>query len=236
MMSFSLSVIIPAFNEEESISKTLNNIVLFLSNQDFDFEVIVVDDGSNDNTNKLIRNRNDVELITLVNNRGKGFAVKTGVFKSKKDFILFMDADHAIPISYITSFREEITNYDIIIGSKYLGQNEPYPFYRKFMGRVFSGLKFMITGLNLKDTQCGFKLFKKDIAKELFGVSQITGWCFDVEILLLAQKKGFHIKEFPIKLSEINTQSNISVLNSGTQMLVDLFKLRIKFRRGDYDV
>ena len=124
-MSFSLSVIIPAFNEEESVSKTLNNIVSFLSNQDFDFEVIVVDDGSTDKTNELARKRKDIQLITLQKNRGKGYAVKTGVLKSKKDFILFMDADHAIPINYILNFRDEITSFDIIIGSKYLGQNEP---------------------------------------------------------------------------------------------------------------
>ena len=235
-MSFSLSVVIPAFNEEESISKTLDNIASFLSLQNFNYEVIVVDDGSTDNTNELIRTRNDIQLITLEKNKGKGFAVKTGVLKSKKDFILFMDADHAVPINYIVNFRDLMSRFDIVIGSKYLGQNEPYPFYRKFMGRVFSSLKYIITGLNIKDTQCGFKLFKKELAKELFGLSQITGWCFDVEILLLAQKKGYRIREFPIKLSEINAQSNISILNSGTQMFVDLFKLRNKFNRGDYDL
>tara|TARA_Y100000739_G_scaffold217983_1_gene214999 strand:+ start:267 stop:974 length:708 start_codon:yes stop_codon:yes gene_type:complete len=235
-MSFSLSVVIPAFNEEESISKTLDNIASFLSLQNFNYEVIVVDDGSTDNTNELIRTRNDIQLITLEKNKGKGFAVKTGVLKSKKDFILFMDADHAVPINYILNFRDLMSRFDIVIGSKYLGQNEPYPFYRKFMGRVFSSLKYIITGLNIKDTQCGFKLFKKELAKELFGLSQITGWCFDVEILLLAQKKGYRIREFPIKLSEINAQSNISILNSGTQMFVDLFKLRNKFNRGDYDL
>ena len=195
-----------------------------------------MDDGSTDNTNELIRTRNDIQLITLEKNKGKGFAVKTGVLKSKKDFILFMDADHAVPINYILNFRDLMSRFDIVIGSKYLGQNEPYPFYRKFMGRVFSSLKYIITGLNIKDTQCGFKLFKKELAKELFGLSQITGWCFDVEILLLAQKKGYRIREFPIKLSEINAQSNISILNSGTQMFVDLFKLRNKFNRGDYDL
>lgn len=235
-MSFSLSIIIPAFNEEETITNTLDSISVFLSNRDFDFEIIVVDDGSKDNTNELVRKKTNIELITLDKNRGKGYAVRTGVFKSKKDFILFMDADHAVPINYILNFRDLIHRYDIVIGSKYLGQNEPYPFYRKFMGRVFSALKYIITGLNIKDTQCGFKLFKKDVAQELFSVSQITGWCFDVEILLLAQKKGYRIREFPIKLSEINAQSNISILNSGTQMFVDLFKLRNKFNRGDYDL
>tara|TARA_Y100000739_G_C20534478_1_gene430576 strand:- start:397 stop:1104 length:708 start_codon:yes stop_codon:yes gene_type:complete len=235
-MSFSLSVIIPAYNEENSISQTLDTIVSFLANQNFDFEVIVVDDGSIDNTNDLINRRNDIQLITLEKNRGKGFAVKTGVLKSQKEFILFMDADHAIPINYITRFKKEITNYDIIIGSKYLDQNEHYPFYRKFVGKVFSKLKYIITGLKIKDTQCGFKLFKKEVGKDLFSLSQITGWCFDVEILLLAQKKSFKIKEFPIKLSDINAQSNISILNSGSQMFMDLLKLRIKFKRGDYNL
>jgi len=233
-MIFNLSVIIPAFNEEDSISKSLDQIVSFLSKQDFDFEVIVVDDGSSDKTNEIIKDRNDIQLITIEHNKGKGFAVKTGVLEAKNNFVLFMDADHAIPINYILDFKSVITDYDIVIGSKYLNQTENYPLYRKVVGKAFSLLKFYITGLKIKDTQCGFKLFKGSVAKELFSLSQIKGWCFDVEILLLSQKKNYSVKEFAIKLSNVNTPSNISILNSGTQMFLDLLKLRIKFKRGDY--
>lgn len=235
-MVFSLSVIIPAFNEEDSIGKSLDQIVAFLSKQDFNYEIIVVDDGSKDSTNQIVSKLTDVRLITLEKNCGKGFAVKTGVLEAKNDFVLFMDADHAIPIDYILDFKNEIGNYDIVIGSKYLNQTENYPFYRKVVGKVFSFLKYIITGLKIKDTQCGFKLFKSEVAKDLFTLSQITGWCFDVEILLLSRKKQYSVKEQPIKLSDINAPSNISILNSGTQMFMDLLKLRMKFKRGDYNL
>tara|TARA_B100001778_G_scaffold290383_1_gene259851 strand:+ start:582 stop:1289 length:708 start_codon:yes stop_codon:yes gene_type:complete len=235
-MLFSLSVIVPAFNEEHSIEKTLNQIIAFLSHQDFNFEVIVVDDGSTDSTNEIVARRNDVQLVTLETNKGKGFAVKTGVLKSNNDFVLFMDADHTIPIDYVLSFKACIKDYDLVIGSKYLNPTENYPLYRKFVGKIFSRLKYLITGLKIKDTQCGFKLFKRHVALELFNLSQIKGWCFDVEILLLAQKKGYEVKEFPVKLSDTNVNSNISILNSGPQMVLDLLKLRVKFKKGDYNL
>ncbi len=233
-MVFSLSIIIPAFNEEDSIGKSLDQIVSFLSKQDFNFEIIVVNDGSNDNTNQIVNQKSDIKLITLAENKGKGFAVKTGVLEARNNFILFMDADHAIPINYILDFKNEILNYDIVIGSKYLNQTENYPFYRKLVGKVFSFLKYVITGLKIKDTQCGFKLFRSEVAKDLFSLSQITGWCFDVEILLLSRMKNYSVKEQAIKLSDINAPSNISIWNSGTQMFMDLLKLRMKFKRGDY--
>lgn len=233
-MVFSLSIIIPAFNEEDSIGKSLDQIVSFLSKQDFNFEIIVINDGSKDNTNQIVKQKSGVKLITLEENKGKGFAVKTGVLEASNNFILFMDADHAIPINYILDFKNEISNYDIVIGSKYLNQTENYPFYRKVVGKVFSFLKYVITGLKIKDTQCGFKLFRSEVAKDLFSLSQITGWCFDVEILLLSRMKNYSVKEQAIKLSDINAPSNISIWNSGTQMFMDLLKLRMKFKRGDY--
>lgn len=233
-MVFSLSIIIPAFNEEDSIGKSLDQIVSFLSKQDFNFEIIVINDGSKDNTNQIVKQKSGVKLITLEENKGKGFAVKTGVLEASNNFILFMDADHAIPINYILEFKNEISNYDIVIGSKYLNQTENYPFYRKVVGKVFSFLKYVITGLKIKDTQCGFKLFRSEVAKDLFSLSQITGWCFDVEILLLSRMKNYSVKEQAIKLSDINAPSNISIWNSGTQMFMDLLKLRMKFKRGDY--
>ena len=182
-MVFSLSIIIPAFNEEDSIGKSLDQIVSFLSKQDFNFEIIVINDGSKDNTNQIVKQKSGVKLITLEENKGKGFAVKTGVLEASNNFILFMDADHAIPINYILDFKNEISNYDIVIGSKYLNQTENYPFYRKVVGKVFSFLKYVITGLKIKDTQCGFKLFRSEVAKDLFSLSQITGWCFDAIVV-----------------------------------------------------
>jgi len=231
-MIFDVSIIIPAYNEGDSIKRTLDQITQFLNQQTFPFEIIVVNDGSADETGKIVENYPGVNLISFNKNQGKGAAVKAGVMAANNKYILFMDADHAIPIQYLLEFKE--IDSDIVIGSKYLNQTENYPLYRRIVGKVFSFLKYIITGLNIKDTQCGFKFFKKDVAKKLFEMSQITGWCFDVEILLLAKKLNYSVKEMPIKLSDINAPSQISLLNSGTQMFMDLLKLRLKFKRGDY--
>ncbi len=233
-MIFDVSIIIPAYNEGDSIKRTLDQITQFLNQQTFPFEIIVVNDGSTDKTGEIVENYPGVNLISFDKNQGKGAAVKAGVMAAKNNYILFMDADHAIPIQYLLEFKEIDT--DIVIGSKYLNQTENYPLYRRVVGKVFSFLKYIITGLNIKDTQCGFKFFKRDVAKKLFGMSQITGWCFDVEILLLAKKLNYAVKEMPIKLSDINAPSQISLLNSGTQMFMDLLKLRLKFKRGDYEL
>ncbi len=233
-MIFDVSIIIPAYNEGDSIKRTLDQITQFLNQQTFPFEIIVVNDGSTDKTGEIVENYPGVNLISFDKNQGKGAAVKAGVMAAKNNYILFMDADHAIPIQYLLEFKEIDT--DIVIGSKYLNQTENYPLYRRVVGKVFSFLKYIITGLNIKDTQCGFKFFKRDVAKKLFGMSQITGWCFDVEILLLAKKLNYAVKEMPIKLSDINSPSQISLLNSGTQMFMDLLKLRLKFKRGDYEL
>ena len=236
IVSFSLSVVIPAFNEESLIEKSLNTIISFLSKESFNFEIIVVDDGSTDKTNEIVKTINNVQLVTLKKNRGKGFAVKTGVLESKKDFVLFMDADHAIPIDYILDFKTFIEDFDLVLGSKYLKQIDNYPIYRQLLGKSFSRLKYTITGLSIKDTQCGFKLFKRHVALDLFNLSQISGWCFDVEILLLAQKRGYSIKEFPVELSGANGKSNVSIINTSIEMIIDLLKLRLKFKKGDYNL
>ena len=235
-MDLSLSVVIPAYNEEASIGRTIEQVQSFLLLQQFKSEIIVVNDGSADRTAEIVGYINSVKLIDLKQNRGKGFAVKTGVLAAKNDYILFMDADHAIPIEYLLEFRDKLGSYPVIIGSKYLVLSKNYPLYRKVVGKIFSFLKYLLTGLPHKDTQCGFKLFERSAARDLFNMSQINGWCFDVEILLLAEKKGYEVLEFPVQLSEVNTVSKISVFSSGFQMFMDLVKLRLKFRRGDYQL
>jgi dolichyl-phosphate beta-glucosyltransferase len=233
-MSSSVSIIIPAYNEEANISKTLHQVHTYLTENQFDFEIIVVNDGSSDNTAQEVLKFEAAQLINNPINKGKGNAVKTGVMAAKNELILFMDADHAIPIHYLSQFTQEIPTFDIIIGSKYIGDTKNYPFYRKIVGKIFSFLKFLIIGLKIKDTQCGFKLFKGEIAKDLFSHSQINGWCFDVEILMIARRKNYSIQESPINMSDINSISKINIFSSGTQMFLDLIKLRLDFKKGKY--
>jgi dolichyl-phosphate beta-glucosyltransferase len=233
-MSSSVSIIIPAYNEEANISKTLRQVHSYLTENKFDFEIIVVNDGSSDNTVQEVQKCKNAQLIDNPINTGKGNAVKRGVMAAKNELILFMDADHAIPIHYLSQFTQEVPAFDIIIGSKYIGETKNYPFYRKIVGKVFSFLKFLIIGLKIKDTQCGFKLFKAEIAKEVFSHAQINGWCFDVEILMIARRKAYTIKESPINMSDINSISKINIFSSGTQMFLDLIKLRLDFKKGKY--
>lgn len=233
-MASSVSIIIPAYNEQANISKTLNQVHSYLTENQFDFEIIVINDGSSDKTVQEVQQFKGAQLIDNPVNMGKGNAVKRGVLAANNELILFMDADHAIPIHYLSEFTKEIASFDIIIGSKYIGDTKNYPFYRKIVGKIFSFLKFLIIGLKIKDTQCGFKLFKAEIAKDLFSHAKINGWCFDVEILMIASRKSYTIKESPINMSDINSISKINVFSSGTQMFLDLIKLRLDFKKGKY--
>lgn len=232
----SISVIIPAYNEEAVIAKTLDQVYSCLTKNQLDFEIIVINDGSTDNTENEIIQFEKAKLLNNPRNTGKGSAVKKGVMAANKELILFMDADHAIPIQYLMQFIKEIPKFDIIIGSKYIGETKNYPFYRKVVGKIFSLLKYLIIGLKIKDTQCGFKLFKSEIAKDLFSHSIINGWCFDVEILMIASRKNYSIKESPINISDINSVSKVNIFTSGTQMFLDLIKLRFNFKKGKYQL
>jgi dolichyl-phosphate beta-glucosyltransferase len=230
----SLSVIIPAYNEEKVIEQTLNALLNYFQNQKYDVEILVVNDGSTDLTSSKISKFPSVKEIKTETNKGKGNAVKQGVFHATMNYILFMDADHAIDITNLNKFLNYVDQFDIIIGSKYLDSNTKYPLHRKIIGHLFSFLKKKLTGLQIKDTQCGFKLYSGKLAKELFAKSMINGWCFDVEILLLAQKRNIAIKELPINVKNSFRVSRINILGSGTQMFIDLLKLRANFISGKY--
>lgn len=173
-------------------------------------------------------------MVNNANNKGKGEAVKQGVVNSTKEFLLFIDADHAVDIKNCDTFISYCDDFNVVIGSKYIDQESDYPAHRKVIGKTFSKLKQLITGLKTKDTQCGFKLYKTAVAQQLFKKSIIKGWCFDVEILLLAQKEKIKILELPVDVKNTERVSRINVLSSGTQMFIDLIKLRINFIRGKY--
>lgn len=233
-MISSLSIIIPAYNEEAVIAKTLSEVSNYLGQQAYSSEIILVNDGSTDDTAKIASGFSEVVLINNKVNTGKGASIKRGVAAASKDFILFIDADLAISINNCNRFINFASDFDIVIGSKYIDQKSEYPIHRKVIGKTFSFLKSAITGLKIKDTQCGFKLYRSTVAKELFQLSNIKGWCFDVEILLIAQKKACKIKELPINVKNTERISRINVVGSGIQMLYDLVKLRINLFRGKY--
>ncbi len=211
-----LSVIIPAFNEEKRIVKTLEEIREFL--KDFDHEIIVVDDGSTDGTSAFAN-------ISYKENMGKGYAIKKGVEHATGDLILFIDADNATPIEELTKFLK--IDADVVIGSRYLPESRierKQSKLRIFIGRLGNLVISFLVIKNIKDTQCGFKLFKKTVAKELFSELQTYRFGFDIEILARAQKKRMKIVEVPVTWLH-NNNSRVRPIRDALKTLSDLIKI-----------
>jgi len=229
-----LSVVIPAFNEEKRLKRTVERISEYLSGRQYDFEIIIVDDGSEDNTFSVageFAERTTFSAVVLKNdmNRGKGFSVKRGVLASKGEFVVFSDADLSTPIEELDKLFSCIeSGYDIAIGSRGIKESEVrvrQPWYRQTMGRTFNVLVKLFLLKDFNDTQCGFKLFKGGIAREIARELKIDGFCFDVEMLYLAKKKGYRIKEIGV-VWDNSIQSKVKVVNSSIGMFLDLFKIK----------
>jgi dolichyl-phosphate beta-glucosyltransferase len=237
----SISVVVPAYNEAEHIKNTLVSIHDFLSKGQDDFEIITVDDGSIDETAKTVEELSkELGNIKLIKNehRGKGYSVKTGVLAASKDIVLFSDADLSTPIEELEGFIKYLDEgYDVVIGSRALKESnliKKQGFLRRTMGKVFNLFirMFLFGGIN--DTQCGFKAFKGSVAKELFSLQRLDGFCFDAEILYIARRKGYSIKEAGVRW--INREhSKVSIVSSPINMFFDIFLIRINGIRGVYE-
>lgn len=232
-----LSVVIPAFNEEQGIKETLSKVESYLIEQDYSYEIIVVDDGSVDNTAELVKNftayNHSHSLCLLKNegNKGKGFSVKRGVLEARGEYILFSDADMSTPIEEIEKLMPWFDKgYDIVIGSRALPQSNimiHQPFYRETMGRIFNVFVQLLTIKGIKDTQCGFKCFRKKVAQEIFNKQTASGFSFDVEVLYIAYKLDYRIKEVPINWYN-SPNSKVNALTDSFKMLVDLLRIILK--------
>lgn len=229
----SISVVIPAFNEENRIGATIRKIYDYLKEKSETFEIIVVDDGSSDNTVDVVRNVSEriknIKLISNGTNKGKGFTVKNGILNSACSLVLISDADLSTPIEEVENFLAWIDNgYDIVIGSRGLEESEilkKQPWYRQSMGKTFNKMvKILVLG-DFNDTQCGFKLFKSGAAKKVFSLSKIDGFAFDVEILFIAKKIGYRTKEVPVRW--INSpHSKVRIMRDSLKMFFDLLRIR----------
>jgi dolichyl-phosphate beta-glucosyltransferase len=230
-----LSIVIPAYNEEGRILPTLNKIGLFLKPKKYDFEIILVDDGSSDNTvltaerSDLFRG-NKLKIVKNGVNRGKGFSVKNGIAHSTGEFILLSDADLSTPIEEIDKLFASMNNgRDIVIGSRSIKESNVMvrqPYYREIMGKTFNFFVKTLLIKDFNDTQCGFKLFKGDIAREIAGHMNIDGFCFDVEMLYLAKIKGYNIKEEGVAWNN-SPCSKVRLFHSSINMFFDLAKIRV---------
>ena len=231
-----LSVIIPAFNEEQRLPNTLEQVLAYLRDQPYRSEILVIENASQDNTYQVAKEF--AQSHTTANlpiqvirepQRGKGNAVKRGIYAASGAYLFMCDADLSMPVTEINRFfPPELEGFDISIASREASGAVRYnePAYRHFVGRIFNTLIRVLALPELNDTQCGFKCFKAAIAEDLFRDLNITGWSFDVEILYLAQRRGYRIVEIPIPWY-YNPDSHISVVKDSFQMAIDIFKIRV---------
>ncbi len=238
LSKFSLSIVIPAYNEEKRLGKTIERILDYLKKNDFDYELIVVDDGSRDNTVGIARKFGEVKVVKNDKNRGKGYTVKNGIMNSTKEFVLFSDADLSTPIEELNKFLPFVQDYNIIIGSRRMKESNikvKQPFYRSWAGKIFPIIVNILIAGDIRDTQCGFKLFNTETAKRLFSIQKISGFSFDAEILYLAKKTGYRIKEIPVIWIN-DTDSKVSIIRDSIRMLKELLKIRINDLKGLYNI
>lgn len=229
-----LAVIIPAYNEEARLRPTLERIGEYLSAQSYDWCVMVVSDGSKDRTveiaNEIAKGDLRYSVIDCKQNRGKGAVVRQGMMFAEADLLLFSDADLAAPIEEIEKLLPKMDEgFDVAIGSRPLKESSleiRQPFYREWMGRAFNKAVQLLAIKGIQDTQCGFKLFKRDVARDVFSRCKLDGFGFDFESLMIARDLNYKIAEVPIRWAH-QEGSKVVLMRDGPKMLAELVKLRL---------
>ncbi|HEY1805534.1 MAG TPA: dolichyl-phosphate beta-glucosyltransferase [Terracidiphilus sp.] len=236
------SIVIPAFNEAARIGNALDAVLAFVRRRGWDAEIVVVDDGSRDQTAEIVRafasNAPEVRMIQNPGNRGKGYSVRNGLLHSFGEIVMFTDADLSAPIVEADDLIAAIAaGADIAIGSRWLERTRQtirQPLYRQFFGRCFNGVTRAVMGLPFADTQCGFKAFTRAAAQTIFQLQTIERWGFDPEILFIALKRGYHIVEVPVSWGH-DERTRISYLKDGMRMLQDIAIVRWNALLGRYN-
>ncbi len=232
-----LSVVVPAFDEERRLAGSLPIIYDYLSARYERFELIVVDDGSRDATPEVVREfadgRPEVDLISYRPNRGKGYAVRSGVMRARGDLVLFTDADLSTPIEEVDALVATLApGREVAIGSRAVAGSrlvERQPWYRELAGRSLNLLVQALAVPGVRDTQCGFKLFPGPVARDLFGRAAEDGFSFDVEVLHLAGRMGYGVAEVAVRWSH-RDGSKVRLLRDSLRMLAALFRVRRRHR------
>jgi len=236
------SIVIPAYNESARLGASLEKVLSFVHSQRWNAEVIVVNDGSRDDSADIVRSlpAKDPILRLLENpgNRGKGYSVRNGMLNAKGEILLFSDADLSSPIEEAPKLLKSLDEgWDIAIGSRWLRaetQTQRQPLHRQLFGRIFNLLLRLTLGLQFKDTQCGFKAFKRPAAQAIFPLQKIERWGFDPEILFLARKLGFKVHEVPVAWGH-SGGTRISPLVDGSRMFIEMLRVRWYSLTGKYD-
>ncbi len=233
-----LSIIVPVYNEEKRLSGGIAKILRFIDTQAFTSELIVVNDGSTDKTMRLLKKfkHPSLRLISYEKNRGKGYAIREGMLNAQGELRLFIDVDLSTPIEEFQKFLPFCKTFDVIIGSRRTKGSAilvHQPMLREWLGSIFTWLSSVFLGVEVSDFTCGFKCFSKVAASTLFSLQRLHGWGFDSEIIYLAQKKGFSIKEIPVTWSN-NTQTRVVLAKDVFFSLIDLIKIRANDVLGKY--
>ncbi len=235
-----ISVIIPAFNEADRLSSSLERVCEFLERREGqaneDFEVLVVDDGSADATARVAAKfvERGVRVLRLPTNRGKGAALKAGVLASQGDRVLLCDADLSTPIEDLARLESHMESAQIVIGSRALADADitlRQPFYREWMGKVFNAIIRLLGITGIRDTQCGFKLLDGRVARRLFGQLTIERFAFDVELIFLAQRQGYEVVEVGVTWAN-SPASRVDPLKDSFSMFSDVLRLRLRHRKA----
>lgn len=234
-----LSVILPAYNEENRLGRALDELAAFLSKQVYSSEVLVVNNGSTDRTLDVARahvNRSLQLHILHEECAGKGLAVRRGMLQAQGEYRFMCDVDLSMPPNEIPKFfPPSLVDVDVAIGSREaLGAVVVSPKQRRVLGLIFNALVRLILGIDVLDAQCGFKCFHKDVAERVFSQLKLDGFAFDVEALCIAQHLGYRVREVPIEWHH-DDDSRVSVFRDSFAMARDLFVIRRRLRKGIYD-
>jgi glycosyltransferase involved in cell wall biosynthesis len=227
------TIVIPAYNESARLGGTLERVLAFVRQRNWDVEIIVVNDGSSDDTAEIVRRyarKNEIlRLLENPGNRGKGYSVRNGVLHARGAIVLFTDADLSSPIEEAPKLLEALEDgADIAIGSRWMRselQTQRQSLARQILGRAFNLFLRITLRLDFKDTQCGFKAFRRSAAKTVFPLQKIEGWGFDPEVLFLARKCGFKVTEVPVVWSH-DAGTRINPLADGGRMLLEALLIR----------
>ncbi len=236
----SLSIVVPAYNEAERLPASVQRIIAWADDVGANIEIVVVDDGSSDQTvaiaQQMAVDEPRIRVESLGRNRGKGAAVRRGVSVARKDYILFSDADLSTPIDEVRKLADAIADgADVAIGSRDVADSRierHQPWYREAMGRTFNRIVRALAVGGISDTQCGFKLFAAEPARRCFSRTTIEGFAFDVEVLFIARKLGYRISEVGV-IWVNDERTTVDAFRDSTRMFLDVARIRYR-QRGNY--